>query len=206
MEKVSSINNLSICLSPSISLCAKRKAMETTGHRRSNSQKNPMTRRSRSRKTAQDCLINTAKVRREIANALHIHRSASSSSTSPSSSRFPRKRCSMRTSTCNHGILKPRITVASSQTIWSTTATANNTEDLEFEWVENGAASYAWWLGFLKSLDGKNTAAAMEESNQLEESIVKDNSKCRELISDEESSFTDDWLTIPPIDEHAELI
>lgn len=178
--------------------------METTGRRRSNSQKNPITRRSRSRKTTQNCLINTAEARREIVNALHIHRSASSSpSPSPSSSRFPRKRCSMRRSTCNHGTIKPRITVASSQTIWSTTATANSTEDLEFEWVENGAASYAWWLGFLKSLDGKSTSSATEQSNQLEESLRKDNNSCRELISDEESSFTDEWLTIPPIDEHA---
>lgn len=147
------------------------------------SPKNPMRRRSRPRKGTQDSVINVAEARREIAFALHLHRTSSSPSPSSSATESP---CS---SIYGCDLTEQVVCGPSSPycyplmesmpipgPVWSTTAPSvlarNNSgsaavasasslakEVLGFEWGESQeleAASYSWWFGFLKTLDDAN--------------------------------------------------
>ncbi|XP_044461420.1 uncharacterized protein LOC123192824 [Mangifera indica] len=165
--------------------------MENLGSQKNNnSTRKPMRRRAHSRRVPQDCTINMAEARREIVQALQLHRS------------------SMKQTTKSTGILAVTATpfVASSslccynsltesmplpEPIWSTTAPAISAappsvvESLEFEWGENQAASYSWWAVFDDHHDG---------------------SKLGDVDRDEsgQNSSPDEWLMFPSSDDQGE--
>lgn len=124
------------------------------------SPKNPVKRRSRTRRGNQDLVINVAEARREINLALHLHRSPSSSSPPPP----PSNGCDFNNQLLCGSPYCYRLlnTMPQPEPVWSTTApsvlaaipSSSSKEALEFEWGESQqAASYSWWLGFLKTLD-----------------------------------------------------
>ncbi|KAL1187551.1 hypothetical protein V6Z11_A01G257500 [Gossypium hirsutum] len=128
-----------------------------------------MRRRSRTRKTGQGGVINMDEARREVAHALHLHRSTP---TSP----LP--------SSC---------------------------VDLEtvqiLEWGENQAASYAWWLGFLRALDGNNNIMSKTKDPPFVDNAVslKDHSplllgqyEAGEWGLTDQNACLDEWLMFPP--------
>lgn len=196
--------------------------MENLGSQKNNnSTRKPMRRRAHTRRVPQDCIINMAEARREIVQALQLHRS------------------SMKQTTKSTGILAVTATpfVASSslccynsltesmplpEPIWSTTAPAISAappsvvESLEFEWGENQAASYSWWLGFLKTLDSKIVEHSkyphLEKiSNVMENSRAvfddhHDGSKLGDGDRDEsgQNSSPDEWLMFPSSDDQGE--
>ncbi|KAJ9694094.1 hypothetical protein PVL29_009872 [Vitis rotundifolia] len=203
------------------------------GSKKNNSPRtNTIRRRSSSRRASQSSFINVAEARREVASALNLHRS-SSSPYSPSAS-------SRRRSSYNYKYGISKATVAGPQyccyslletlplpePTWSTTppaifaapsivATPPLLEAIEFEWEESFTASYAWWLGFLKSLDGKSTE---ESKYPFEENVVMRNSwvfgqrqdgpKLGEspcLDANDQSSYLDEWLMIPPTEDVSEM-
>lgn len=187
----------------------------------------PMRRRSHTRKTnTQDRVINMAEARREIAHALHLHRSSSASSPSSSSSVASRRDPAILSGNnySNYGINNKSCFARNSQylcysltdtlptpePVWSTTTTTTvlttppPMESTEFEWGENQAASYSWWLGFLKTLDGNsNTPCLKDEAEMISNPRVF--GQCEINVSGlEESSHdqltsisTDEWLTFP---------
>ncbi|KAG6745358.1 hypothetical protein D5086_029731 [Populus alba] len=177
----------------------------------------PMRRRSHGRKTStQDRVINMAEARREIAHALHLHRSSSASSPSSSSSGASRrdpsiflgnnyssyginnKSCFARNS--QHLCYSLTDTLPTPEPVWSTTTTTTvlttppPMEITEFEWGENQAASYSWWLGFLKTLDGnRNTPCLKDEAEMISNPRVFEEPSHGQLTS----ISTDEWLTFP---------
>ncbi|KAJ6303365.1 hypothetical protein OIU77_017278 [Salix suchowensis] len=157
-------------------------------------------RRSHARKTnTQDRGVNMAEARREIAHALHLHRSSSSSS--GASKRGP------------INLLGDNYTP---EPVWSTATTTTAVkgpppmETEEFEWGENQAASYSWWLGFLKTLDGNSaTPFVKDETEMISDPGVF--GQCEIHVSGlEESSHgqltstTDEWLTFPDNEDQDE--
>ncbi|GLT92792.1 hypothetical protein SLE2022_106100 [Rubroshorea leprosula] len=181
-------------------------------------------RRSHTRKVAGDCFINMAEARREILHALHLHRSSlSSSSTKP---------CEPAIILGGNNGSGSGVDVVSSynccywvveamplpEPVWSTTAPSVPagppvTEEagvVEFEWGENQnqAASYKWWLGFLKALDRKSS----EETKYpcLEDDIVfgeQENLEVGEpnfLSSGDQDSCLDDWLMFPATEDQVD--
>ncbi|KAA8517702.1 hypothetical protein F0562_015176 [Nyssa sinensis] len=178
-----------------------------------------------------------AEARREIVDALQLHRSSSSSSScktwwghtivghvcncdsirNPSDSIIS---CLQYCSSLSNNLpLGPEPT-------WSTTAPSIPAtppppmEALEFEWAENLASSYTWWLGFLDTLDVKNTELS---NNPSEENIIGEGnsrlfgqcpdhgSKLDDIVlsldaNDQSSSNLDEWLTFPTSEDQGELI
>ncbi|KAG6744328.1 hypothetical protein POTOM_053047 [Populus tomentosa] len=188
----------------------------------------PMRRRSHGRKTStQDRVINMAEARREIAHALHLHRSSSASSPSSSSSGASRRDPSilLGNNYSNHGINNKSCFARNSQhlcysltdtlptpePVWSTTTTTTALttpppmEITEFEWGENQAASYSWWLGFLKTLDGNiSTPCLKDEAETISNPRLFRQCEMINVSGLEESSHdqltsisTDEWLTFP---------
>ncbi|XP_011032576.1 PREDICTED: uncharacterized protein LOC105131352 [Populus euphratica] len=177
----------------------------------------PMRRRSHTRKTnTQDRVINMGEARREIAHALHLHRSSSASSPSASSSGASRRDPTilLGNNYSNYGINNKSCFARNSQylcysltdtlptpePVWSTTTTTTalttppSMESTEFEWGENQAASYSWWLGFLKTLDGNsNTPCLKDEAEMISNPRVFEESSHDQLTS----ISTDEWLTFP---------
>ncbi|CAK9153745.1 unnamed protein product [Ilex paraguariensis] len=173
-----------------------------------------------------------AEARREIVNALHLHRSTSSS-TSCGTRWGP----TMVANTCNIVVNKPPI--ASSQQYyplldslslpavpptWSTTApsllptiTPPPMESLEFEWPKNLSSSYAWWLGFLKTIDGK-ISTQVSKCPYGENIVVSDSRVLGQFpggsteLGDQPPSLDangpnpspDDWLTVPTAEDQGE--
>ncbi|KAJ6871508.1 hypothetical protein NC652_037001 [Populus alba x Populus x berolinensis] len=137
----------------------------------------PMRRRSHGRKTStQDRVINMAEARREIAHALHLHRNS------------------------QHLCYSLTDTLPTPEPVWSTTTTTTvlttppPMEITEFEWGENQAASYSWWLGFLKTLDGnRNTPYLKDEAEMISNPRVFEEPSHGQLTS----ISTDEWLTFP---------
>lgn len=100
--------------------------------------------------------------------------------------------------------------------IWSTTApslpaTATPPPGLEtmqiFEWGENQAASYAWWLGFLRALDGNNNIMSKTKDPPFVDNAVnlKDHSplllgqhEVGEWGITDQNACLDEWLMFPP--------
>ncbi|XVE76643.1 hypothetical protein DITRI_Ditri12bG0190000 [Diplodiscus trichospermus] len=204
----------------------------------SNSLRKPIRRRSHTRKIAQGCVINMAEARREIAHCLHLHRSSSSSlststktasyvaqerepwmvgnSNNSSSSSSTKKHTSLATSYCCYSLMEA-MPMPLPEPVWSTTAPSvpaalPGKEALEFfEWGENPASSYTWWLGFLQALDGNNIKKTKHPS-------VKENSPAgleQQEISyklgettnfvgastDQISASLDEWLMFPTTED-----
>lgn len=151
-------------------------------------------RRSHSRKTLSNCLINFAEARREVAKALRRHRSAITT-TAQYGSRLGRglsypiidKRGSPSNSpslsssegNCCYPLVKAHVQGVAGPT-WSTTGPSivsgptSILEALEFDervitHDENSfAASYTWWVAFLESLDGKNNQQKIDQKPSLD--------------------------------------
>ncbi|KAJ6299794.1 hypothetical protein OIU76_020726 [Salix suchowensis] len=133
-----------------------------------------------------------AEARREIAHALHLHSN-------------PRHHCYSLTDT-----------LPAPEPVWSTATTTTAVkgpppmETEEFEWGENQAASYSWWLGFLKTLDGNSaTPFVKDETEMISDPGVF--GQCEIHVSGlEESSHgqltstTDEWLTFPDNEDQDE--
>ncbi|KAI7998133.1 hypothetical protein LOK49_LG10G02389 [Camellia lanceoleosa] len=171
----------------------------------------PLGRRFHKRKkaTQQDhSSINIAQARTEIVSAFHLHRSSSSS-------------CDYGSQYCS-SLLE---SLPLPQPTWSTTPPSvvatppppppPPMEALEFEWVENLASSYTWWLGFLKTLDGNNNTAQVVSKYPFEEDIVMgmgyglkigDPLPCLDGNDDHQSSSLDEWLTIPTVEDQGEMM
>ncbi|KAJ7950069.1 formin-F-like [Quillaja saponaria] len=194
-----------------------------------------MRKRSRSRRDSKGhSVINVAEARREIAYALHLHRSSSSASTSspcvsPTDYDFGNS-----SSNCDFNVPFQGYSILEAMPfpgpIWSTTppsilaepslpppsASAPIEASLEFEWGDNQASSYNWWLGFLKNLDGdvindkksnypfgENIGLAnyskefSQEGSKIEETHSVDD-------SEENSSSPDEWLMFPTVEEEVQ--
>lgn len=179
---------------------------------KSNSPAKPVKRRYK--RPSQVCDINYAEVRRQIFHALQLHRSSRSSSSS-------------------HAVAGPQFkslveSMPLPEPVWSTTApsvlahtpsssssaAAANMEALEFEWGENQASSYSWWISFLKTLDGNNAEKSkypmpLESSNWL----FGQNQNSNYKVGDQETSLVDandhspspdEWLMFPTTEDEGE--
>ncbi|KAB2098536.1 hypothetical protein ES319_A01G245600v1 [Gossypium barbadense] len=168
-----------------------------------------MRRRSRTRKTGQGGVINMDEARREVAHALHLHRSTPTSPL-PSSGVGNPSYYSYAKSCC-YSLVEA---MPPPEPIWSTTAPslpATPPPDLEtvqiLEWGENQAASYAWWLGFLRALDGNNNIMSKTKDPPFVDNAVslKDHSplllgqyEAGEWGLTDQNACLDEWLMFPP--------
>lgn len=167
----------------------------------------PMRRRSQARRMLQDSVINMAEARREIVQALQLHRSSTRTAAATSAS---------SSAQCCYYSLTEAMPIP--EPIWSTTAptipaapsatAAAAMESLEFELGESQAAAYNWWLGFLKTLDGKINN--VENYSKYPHSRVfgcQDNLKLGEgkfavgASDDQQNTAPDEWLTFPTSDD-----
>lgn len=181
----------------------------------------PMKRRSHTRKVPRETVINMAEARRQIAQALQLHRSSLSSSLSTTMSMAEPSGCygydefekrGTIFSDSQHFCYSILESMPVPQPIWSTTApsvlrlpVAPMEEQEIFEWGD-GQASYTWWLGFLKALD-VNSSNDTEYTNAESGSAVgMMSSMCQDGLESEEalfveasdySSFADEWLIVP---------
>ncbi|KAK4432233.1 hypothetical protein Salat_0985400 [Sesamum alatum] len=153
-------------------------------------------RRSHTRKASlSSSFINMAEARREIVNALQLHRSSTSASA---------VRTSLLTN-ISHNQLTESMPIP--EPTWSTTAPAvlcaHPVEVLEVEWYDNHSSSYAWWMGFLNSLDGRKTSGVgMESSDGLGpclelDTTSRDVEKSAPADANDQTPFTDEWLIFP---------
>ncbi|KAB2621867.1 hypothetical protein D8674_024049 [Pyrus ussuriensis x Pyrus communis] len=182
-----------------------------------NSSGKPVRRRFTTKRGSKTRDVNAAEIRREILHAIQLHRSSSSSSSSlsaaPEASAPPPP-----------VFVGPRFDSLAEPMplpgpVWSTTApsvlpyasSSAAMEALEFEWGESQAASYSWWLGFLKTLDGKNAEKSnyplpLGSSNWLFGQNQNSNSNCK--VDDDQdtaalvdtidqSHSPDEWLMFP---------
>ncbi|KAL0426188.1 UNVERIFIED_CONTAM: hypothetical protein Slati_2793600 [Sesamum latifolium] len=170
-------------------------------------------RRSHTRKAAlSSSFINMAEARREIVNALQLHRSSSASVV-----RIHHQNPSLLSNSRNHNYynqLTESMPMPSPQPTWSTTAPSVSSlcapvEVLEVEWYDNQSSSYAWWIGFLNSLDGKSgggkefMSSSEVEGPCLEFDTRDDVEKSAPDANHDQSSFTitDEWLIFPAAGE-----
>ncbi|KAJ7961138.1 formin-F-like [Quillaja saponaria] len=192
-----------------------------------------MRKRSRSRKASKGThsVLNVAEARREIAYALHLHRSSSSSPGSVTHTDYElgniSSNCDFNVQISNgvggqhlcYSLLEPMPLPGP---IWSRTPPSVLAEpevlvsapieaSLEFELEENQSqsSSYTWWLGFLKTLDGN--VINDDKSNYpfgVSKEFSKESSKMGETHSmdaSEVSSYSpDEWFMFPIIDEEKE--
>lgn len=182
----------------------------------------PMKRRSHTRKVPREAVINMAEARRQIAQALQLHRSSLSSSF-PTTTSMPEPSgcyvCEFEKKPIFSGSQHFCYSILESmpvpQPTWSTTApsvlrspVAPMEEQEMFEWGD-GQASYAWWLGFLKALD-VNSSNDIEYQNAGSGNAVGMSSmvltQCQDglesgealfLEASDHTSFADEWLIIP---------
>ncbi|XWS67319.1 hypothetical protein CRYUN_Cryun05aG0277200 [Craigia yunnanensis] len=180
--------------------------MEKMESQSSSSLRKPIRRRSHTRKIVQGSVINMAEARREIAHALHLHRSSSSSSSTSTKilsyvaqEREPwmlgnlyncstnTKKPTLATSYCCYSSVEAMpMPMPLPEPVWSTTppSVPAAPPGLEFmEWGENQASSYTWWLGFLRALDGNNIE---KTKHPFVDNIVKEN--CRAVLEQQEIS------------------
>ncbi|KAJ0088537.1 hypothetical protein Patl1_31473 [Pistacia atlantica] len=179
-----------------------------------------MRRRSHTRRVPQDCIINMAEARREIVQALQLHRSSMKQTSTTKSTgivaaaSIPKVASS---SQCCYYSLTESMPLP--EPVWSTTAPTISAappaamESLEFEWGENQASSYSWWLGFLKTLDGKIVEHSKYQhlekiNNAMENSRVgfghQDSSKLGDGDGSDQNSSPDEWLMFPSYDDQGE--
>lgn len=101
--------------------------------------------------------------------------------------------------------------------VWSTTepsvpAAPSGSEAMEFfEWGENEASSYTWWLAFLRALDVNNvqkTEHPFADNVMKENSMVLEKQASSEIekattfvgASDQNASL-DEWLMFPTTED-----
>ncbi|KAF5187583.1 hypothetical protein FRX31_022831 [Thalictrum thalictroides] len=107
------------------------------------------------------------------------------------------------------------------QPTWSTTPPSIHPPPLvpmemihEFEWGDNLASSYTWWIGFLKSLDGKKGNIQHENEgkhpllfgegihhNKFHNSPKHGDLHFNNMGMEDQTSVLDEWLTVPASDE-----
>ncbi|KGN58710.1 hypothetical protein Csa_002623 [Cucumis sativus] len=182
----------------------------------------PTKRRSHTRKVPTEAVINMAEARRQIAEALQLHRSSLSSSSSTTTSMAEPSGCYVFqfekkpiVSGSQHFCYSIMESMPVPQPTWSTTEpsvvrspVAPMEEQEIFEWGD-GQASYAWWLGFLKALD-VNISNDTEYENAGSGSAVGMSSmvltRCQDglesgealfLEASDHTSLADEWLIIP---------
>lgn len=142
-----------------------------------------------------------AEARREIVNALQLHRSSSSAShvvkiNNPAI---------LSSQNCYHQLTD---SMPIPEPTWSTTAPAvlcapvPSMEVLEVEWFDNVSSSYSWWISFLNSLDGKKGASESKESSEgllpcLDATDVEKSAS----DANDHSPFTDEWVIFPAAEE-----
>ncbi|XP_060206265.1 uncharacterized protein LOC132633874 [Lycium barbarum] len=165
--------------------------------------------------------MDMAEARREIVHALELHRSSSSSSSSFSNP-------------MNYAVSGQRVnsqqfyysiveSMPIPQPTWSTTAPAIHTAPPPLLLPPSPPPSsfagevpeFDWWIGFLKSLDGKKSTSR-QRYLPLEEDILMENSKvlsqlhdglkneppnCIGANDDPSYQFPDEWLIIPTADD-----
>lgn len=164
--------------------------------------------------------IDLAEARRQVYHALLHHRSSSKSS---SKSSFSSSSSSSHEVVINGPSTQLLESMPLPEPVWSTTApsvlphvpysggAAMEAADIEFEWGENQASSYSWWLSFLKSLDGNNHITknvheeskyplALGSSNWFFGQRHGGNFKVEE--ADEQSPSPDEWLMFPTTEDH----
>ncbi|MCD7461035.1 hypothetical protein HAX54_045034 [Datura stramonium] len=161
-----------------------------------------------------------AEARREIVHALHLHRSSSSSLNNSK----------------NYALLGQRVnsqqyyysiveSMPIPQPTWSTTAPAIHTAPAAVPPPPPSSSAcevpeFDWWIGFLKSLDGKKsgssngTEVVIQKYFPLEENILMENSKLLSQLpdglpnnlidanDDPSHQFPDEWLIIPTADDN----
>ncbi|GAA0145906.1 hypothetical protein LIER_05983 [Lithospermum erythrorhizon] len=180
---------------------------------------------TKTRKVVAQGLINMAEARREIVNALQLHRSSSSSvSKSPSklvemnSSQYDQK------SNNHYSPLIVPEPKGSSTTNFTSNYNAAGDENIEFEWPEIdrsfSSSSYSWWSSFLDSLDKNNKgcsrgviASCKKVDNTFgtsyyddfdtinEEGRVNIEGPFMETNSNDQNPFADEWLIVPTAEE-----
>lgn len=131
--------------------------------------------------------INMAEARREIVNALHLHRSSTARNNAPAPT--------------HHHQLTDSMPLP--EPTWSTTAPAvicaplPAVEVLEVEWFHNDvSASCSWWVAFLSSLDRKISAEGPPPA-AVPGLGAEDSGSGR----DEKAPFMDEWVVLPPGEE-----
>lgn len=180
---------------------------------------------SHTRRFPQESVINMAEARREIVHALNLHRSSSSRvrstvATGEAGAALPTIGNRPPAVGSLVGLCGVSYSLTESmplpEPIWSTTAPSipveppAPTESLEcFEWGGNQAAAYAWWLGFLKMLDGKNICNNIDQNSRYPSSYLEKivNGKLGEGIfmdASDQNTCTDEWLIFPAIEDEGE--
>lgn len=135
-----------------------------------------------------DSPMDMAEARREIVNALHIHRSCSRHHHCYKSQENTNAIASSASSSSSQLHYPLAESVRLPEPIWSTTEPNSSAEIEEQEqevivldWPESNyvsSSSYAWWLGFLSSLDsniGANHHQILRTSEELSEVITDNN-------------------------------
>lgn len=204
---------------------------QNMGSEKRNSLKKPMRRRSsrtRRASSSQDCAINMAKARTEIARALHIHRSSSSSSSlscvtnaqpillGNTYNNYDFMRPSFGGSQYCYSLESMTMTMPIPEPIWSTTAPSilaappqPGMEAVEFEWGENNQASHTWWLGFLKTLDSKYNEETKYPLGALLSQCQQEGPKLGEqpfTDASDQSTSPDEWLIFPATEDQGEIV
>ncbi|XP_054782443.1 uncharacterized protein LOC129289661 isoform X1 [Prosopis cineraria] len=81
--------------------------------------------------------------------------------------------------------------------------TASSEGSVELEWGENQASSYAWWIGFLETLDGNMSSEKVK--CPFVENVVNEDSKgfgydSTFVDATDQSRCLDDWLMVPTME------
>ncbi|KAJ8533121.1 hypothetical protein K7X08_016010 [Anisodus acutangulus] len=161
-----------------------------------------------------------AEARREIVHALHLHRS--SSFNNPKN--YPLFGQRVNSQQYYYSIVE---SMPIPQPTWSTTAPAIHTAPPLLPPPPPPSSStgevpeFDWWIGFLKSLDGKTSESSngevvilkylpLEEDilmgnskafSQLQDGLKNESPKCIDANDDPSHQFPDEWLIIPTADD-----
>ncbi|KAG8374467.1 hypothetical protein BUALT_Bualt11G0135200 [Buddleja alternifolia] len=162
--------------------------------------------------------INMAEARKQIVNALHLHRSSSSSAKSITNN-VPAIVSSSNDDPHQYYYYHHQLTdsMPIPEPTWSTTAPAvlcapvPTMEMLEIDqWFDNllsssSSSSYSWWMGFLNSLDDKNNNANASSEVRLGQyhcNLDAKNHPYSSPNSDDQCLVpTDEWLVFPAAEE-----
>ena len=198
------------------------RSFEPTLSQKTDFLRKPMKRRSHTRKIPRESVVKMAEARRQIAQALQLHRSSMASSFSTTMSMAEPIGChgcefekKLMFSGSQHFCYSILESMPVPQPTWSTTAPsvlrspeATMEEQEIFEWGD-GQASYAWWLGFLKALDvdssndteypnaGNGNAVGMSSMVLTQCQDGLESGEALFLEASDNTSFTDEWLIIP---------
>ncbi|KAJ8898978.1 hypothetical protein K2173_008480 [Erythroxylum novogranatense] len=153
----------------------------------------PLKRRSQRRKSTHEGAINMAEARREVAHALHLHRSSSSSS-SPST---------LGSGNSQFYCYTVSNTLPTPEPVWSTTSPSvlaappqGPSSAAGFWWGESSAAETAWWRGFLKNMDRDETRVSPGMFGKSE-NTSRDGEGPLMVEPSGLSPSTEEWLVFP---------